>query len=318
MGVIFLKRLISGLHRSRSQFISRLSAVLAGRGRFDEDFFDQLEELLITSDIGVGMTRRVMERLREKAGKMGLVGIPDLIELLRAEVLRVMGDGGGSLAWSDAGPTVYLFVGVNGVGKTTTIGKLAHRYTATGKKVILAACDTFRAGAVEQLKIWAERTGSDFVGQKPGADPGAVVYDALTAAQARRVDLLMVDTAGRLHTRAGLMEELKKIKRVISRKEAGAPHETLLVLDATTGQNALNQARVLDESLGLTGLVMAKLDGTAKGGMVLAIKEQLGLPVKLIGLGEGLDDLVDFEPAEFVNALFSNDYSGSDGTEKEK
>jgi fused signal recognition particle receptor len=303
-----LKRLFfSRLSRTRSEFGRRLGGFLKGAGRIDESLLEELEELLITSDIGVSTCEALMGGLRRRLAREKSIPAETVLGILKDETLGLLGNGGVELSLPASQPAVYLFVGVNGVGKTTTIGKLAHRFEREGKRTCLAACDTFRAGAIDQLRIWADRAGSDFIGQEPGSDPGAVAFDAVAAAKSRNLDILLIDTAGRLHTRVNLMEELKKIKRVIGRNLNGAPHETLLVLDATTGQNGLNQARAFHETLDLTGLALAKLDGTAKGGVVLAIYKDIGLPVKLVGLGEGMDDLLEFNPEYFVEALFSSD-----------
>lgn len=266
------------------------------------------EELLLSHDFGVSASMRLVDRLEELTRSGRVRGEADLRQALEAEIQAVLGTDGADTALrfaADAGPTVFLMVGVNGVGKTTTIGKLAHRLRKEGRRPLLAAADTFRAGAIEQLRVWAERTGSDFVGGQPGGDPAAVAFDAVDAARNRGADVVIVDSAGRLHTRGDLMSELAKVGRVIARKVEGAPHETLLVLDATVGQNALAQARTFSESLQLTGLALAKLDSTAKGGIVVALKEELGLPVKLVGTGESLEDLEPFDARAFARELLT-------------
>ena len=265
----------------------------------DEEAWERIEEALIAADCGVPATVEIVRRLEAKEP----ASQADLLEGLQ-EVLTdmVTVDGQERLAL-DAKPTVLLVVGVNGTGKTTTIGKLAHRLNESGRSVVLAAADTFRAAAEEQLEIWADRAGADFVGSQRGADAAAVAFDAISAAEARGRDVVVVDTAGRLHTQTNLMEELAKVRRVIAGKLEGAPHETLLVLDATTGQNGLRQAKLFNEAVGLTGVALTKLDGTAKGGVAVAVTQELGLPVKLVGVGETLDDLQPFDPADFARAL---------------
>jgi fused signal recognition particle receptor len=286
----FLGRLRSSLGRSRSA----LARTLPRLGSGDEEAWEELEEALIGADVGVGAATEIVERLRT-----GRADDPE--QALVAELTALLPDP-GTLA-IDAHPSVLLVVGVNGTGKTTTIGKLAHRLREHGHDVVLAAADTFRAAAGEQLEIWASRSGADFVGAERGGDPAAVAYDAIEAARARDRDVVVVDTAGRLHTQTNLMEELRKIRRVIAQRLPEAPHETLLVLDATTGQNGLQQARLFTEAVEVTGIVLTKLDGSAKGGIVIAVAHELGLPVKLIGVGEQLEDLQPFDPADFAHAL---------------
>ncbi|HSK16393.1 MAG TPA: signal recognition particle-docking protein FtsY [Gaiellaceae bacterium] len=270
----------------------------------DEEAWERIEEALIAADCGVGATVEIVQRLeaREPASRAEL--LEGLQEVL-TELVTV--EGQERLALAGASPTVVLVVGVNGTGKTTTIGKLAHRVGASGRSVIVAAADTFRAAADEQLEIWAERAGADFVGSQKGADPAAVAFDAIAAAEARGRDVVIVDTAGRLHTQTNLMEELAKVRRVIAGRLEGAPHETLLVLDATTGQNGLRQAKLFHEAVGVTGVALTKLDGTAKGGVAVAVTHDLGLPVKLVGVGETLDDLQPFDPADFARALVAQE-----------
>ncbi|MHB8917905.1 MAG: signal recognition particle-docking protein FtsY [Desulfocucumaceae bacterium] len=297
-------RLRESLSKTRNGFVERIDSLITGRKNIDEDLYDELEEILIQSDVGAETALKLVEDLRGlvKARKIG--DPAELKPLLKELVREVLGQEPAPMA--DGGdPTVVLVVGVNGVGKTTTIGKLAHNLRQDGKKVILAAADTFRAAAIDQLEIWGNRSGADVVKHREGSDPAAVVYDALQAARARKADAVIVDTAGRLHTKSNLMEELKKIGRILSRENPGAPHEVLLVLDATTGQNAINQAKIFGEATGVTGIVLTKLDGTAKGGVVIGIKKALDIPVKFIGIGEGIDDLRPFSAAEFVEALFS-------------
>ena len=265
----------------------------------DEEAWERVEEALIAADCGVPATVEIVQRLeaREPASQA------DLLEGLEAVLTEMVTVEGQERLALDGQPTVVLVVGVNGTGKTTTIGKLAHRLGESGRSVVLAAADTFRAAAEEQLEIWADRAGADFVGSQRGADAAAVAFDAISAAEARGRDVVVVDTAGRLHTQTNLMDELAKVRRVIAGKLEGAPHETLLVLDATTGQNGLRQAKLFDEAVGLTGIALTKLDGTAKGGVAVAVTQELGLPVKLVGVGETLDDLQPFDPADFARAL---------------
>lgn len=271
----------------------------------DTGSLERLEELLLASDFGVPATLRLVDRV-ETLSRQGKIRTErEFLEAVEREILEILrkGNADPALRFAEEGPTVFLIVGVNGVGKTTTIGKLAHRVQRSGKKVLLAAGDTFRAGAIDQLRVWAERTGSDFVGAKAGADPASVAFDAIEAAERRGVDVVIVDTAGRLHTQSDLMTELSKVQRVISRKVEGAPHETLLVLDATTGQNAMSQVRTFRQMLDLTGLVLSKLDSTARGGIVVALKEEFDLPVKLVGTGEGVEALEPFDAAVFARSV---------------
>ncbi len=296
----WLGRLRQGLARTREALGTRLDD-LFGRG-LDEAFYDELEETLIRADVGVRTTETVTARLREQA-RAGL-RTPEAVRAAVAEILAAsLGDPIPLVLQPP--PAVVLVLGVNGSGKTTTIGKLAHRLKQDGRKVLLAAGDTFRAAAIDQLEVWAERVGVEVIRHQEGADPAAVVYDAAQATRARHVDVLIVDTAGRLHTKTNLIEELKKIDRVLRRELPGAPIEALLVLDATTGQNGIAQARRFKDALPITGIVLTKLDGTARGGIVVAIAEALGLPVKIIGVGEGMEDLQPFDPRAFVDALLS-------------
>jgi fused signal recognition particle receptor len=294
----------SGLAKTRGGLTRRLFE--AWRGPGDEaTWLAEVEEILLTSDVGVAATRILLDGLRERAKEIS--SAEALREILKRSVHDLLTDGGnGSGEGEVATPRVIVVVGVNGVGKTTTIGKLAHRYCQEGKKVLLVAGDTFRAAATEQLVLWAERVGADIVKHQHGADPSAVAFDGVKAGQARGADIVIVDTAGRLHVKVNLMEELKKIVRTIGRQMEGAPHEVLLVIDATTGQNAVAQARVFHAAICLTGVVLAKLDGTARGGVVLAIRKDLGLPIRYVGLGERPEDLAPFDPDEFVAALFAD------------
>ncbi|QIA28212.1 signal recognition particle-docking protein FtsY [Thermaerobacter sp. PB12/4term] len=310
---VIWSKLKAGLARTREQLAGRIRAVVQGAA-LDEALFEELEAVLITADVGVATTQRLLERLRERVRAEGVrdaAAVPGLL----AEEMRGMLEAVAAPPAAPgrrAGPLVILVVGVNGSGKTTTVGKLAARYRQEGWKVVVGAADTFRAAAIDQLERWCQRAGADLVRQHPGADPAAVAFDALQAAQARGADVLLVDTAGRLHTRVNLMEELRKTQRVLQRLDPTAPHEVLLVLDATTGQNALAQARHFTEAVGVTGIVLTKLDGTARGGMVVAIADQLRLPVKWVGTGEGADDLAPFDPAEFTRALFEGTPAGAE------
>jgi fused signal recognition particle receptor len=298
-------RLFDGLSKTRQNFANAFERLIGAHAKLDEEFMDGLEELLLSADVGVEVTARIVSDLRGAVKKNLLKNTSEVVEYVKKELVNIIAQdirdpGSESLEK----PRVILVVGVNGSGKTTTIGKLTARLVAEGKTVLLAAGDTFRAAAIDQLEEWARRSSVDIVRHQPGADPSAVVFDAMKAAKARDRDVLIVDTAGRLHTKANLMEELKKVNRIISREMPGAPHETLLVLDATTGQNAVNQAAMFHEAVGLTGLVLTKLDGTAKGGVVINIMERLKTPVKFIGIGEGIEDLRPFDQAEFMNAIF--------------
>jgi fused signal recognition particle receptor len=292
-----------GLAASRGGFVAKLSAIFQGKKEIDPAILQQVEEVMLASDVGPKTTQAILARLRESLERNELHDSDAIWAALRAEAIRILGIGGGPVRLS-AKPTVVLMVGVNGVGKTTTIGKLATRYNSAGKKVVLAAGDTFRAAAVQQLEIWGKRVESEVVRGKEGADPGAVAFDATNRAKDSGADLLFIDTAGRLHTKAPLMDEIKKVRKTIGKAMDGAPHETFLVLDATTGQNALQQATLFKEALDLTGIVLTKLDGTAKGGIVLGICDELGVPVRYVGLGERAEDLREFHADEFVEALF--------------
>jgi fused signal recognition particle receptor len=301
----FFQRLKQGLTKSRETWVQKIGAILQNR-QWDEQSLETMEESLLTADVGVKATEKLMAALRRQSPN----GSEDIGQEMAARLQAAMvGMLEGTprpaiIAPLSVKPWVILFLGVNGVGKTTTIGKLAAQYRAAGKKVLLVAADTFRAAAVEQLDIWGQRVGVDVVKHKAGSDPSAVVFDGLQAAKSRAIDILLIDTAGRLHTKVHLIEELKKIRRVIGRELPGAPHETLLVLDATTGQNGLQQARVFKEATDISGIVLTKLDGTAKGGVIVGIQEELGVPVKYIGVGEEVEDLQPFDAAGFVKALF--------------
>ncbi len=297
-----LDRLRRGLAKTRQLLTTDIEDLFARKKGLDEQQLEALEELLITSDIGVESTVDLLGKVSARASSIR--DAPELAALLRTEVLSLFENHRTGPIQIDTRPHVVMVVGVNGVGKTTTIGKLAHRYAGDGKKVLIAASDTFRAAAIEQLTIWAQRSGADIVRHRDGADPAAVAFDAMKAAIARKADVVLVDTAGRLHTKVNLMEELKKVKRSIAKQVTDAPNEILLVLDATTGQNALSQARMFNEALGVTGIALTKLDGTARGGIVVAIYRSLDIPLQYIGVGEKIDDLQVFEPEAFVNALF--------------
>ena len=284
---------------------AKVDQLFASRRAVNDDLFDELEELLIQADVSLRTTTKLVEGLRQDARKERMSEVEQVKTRLEERMAGILdGSVHEGLRISPTPPSVFLIVGVNGVGKTTTIAKLANRFNKQGKKVILSAADTFRAAAIDQLEIWADRAGVDIVKHKPGADPTAVIFDTIQAAKSRNADVVIADTAGRLHTKSNLMEELKKMGRVIERELGRPADEVLLVLDATTGQNAVNQAREFLGAVNVTGIALAKLDGTAKGGIVVTIKDELGVPIKLVGLGEGMDDLEDFDPKEFVAALF--------------
>lgn len=298
-----------GLAKTRSNFSDKVNDLVSRYRKVDEDFFEELEEILIGADVGFETVMELIDELKTEVKKRNIQD-PREVQAVISEKLVSIYQGGeeetSAINVQQVGLTVILFVGVNGVGKTTTIGKLAHRYKSEGKKVVLAAGDTFRAGAIEQLEVWGERAAVDVIKQAAGSDPAAVMYDAVQAAKSRNADILLCDTAGRLQNKVNLMNELEKVKRVIEREIPGAPHEVLLVLDATTGQNALIQAKTFKEATNVSGIVLTKLDGTAKGGIVLAIRKELQIPVKLVGLGEKMDDLQNFDAEKYVYGLFSN------------
>ena len=300
----FFERLKDGLSKTRKNFTEKIETLVGLSTEVDDDFLEELEMVLIAGDVGVKTTEKIMKAVRDAAKSREIKSPEDVLPFLKAYVANLLKDEGQRMHLSGS-PSVILVVGVNGVGKTTTIGKLSNYYRLLGHKVMIAAGDTFRAAAAEQLKIWGERAEADVVSHAEGADPAAVVYDAVKAAMARKVDILFIDTAGRLHNKSNLMKELDKIHRVIQREIPDAPHETLLVLDATTGQNAITQAKIFTETTNVTGVVLTKLDGTAKGGVIIAIKEELGLSVKWIGVGESIMDFRPFEPDKFVEALFN-------------
>jgi fused signal recognition particle receptor len=299
----FFERLKKGVEKTRAGLVSRLEDVLAGGKQIDAELLEELEATLIGADLGVRTTAEILELAREKADRKAIGDAGELKQLIRDHLLEVLKSTEKPIAAVTEPPAVVLVVGVNGSGKTTTIGKLAHRYKSEGASVLLAAADTFRAAAIEQLEIWGRRTGTEVIRQKPGADPSAVVYDAVHAARARKVDCVIVDTAGRLHTKSNLMAELEKMRRTASRLVPSAPHEVLLVMDATTGQNGLEQARRFTETSGVTGIVLTKLDGTAKGGIVVAIARELGLPIRFVGVGEQADDLLPFDAPSFLTSI---------------
>jgi fused signal recognition particle receptor len=302
------KPLADGLARTRSSFMERVEALFLGKKKVDDDLLEDLEEILITADLGIGAVRELLECARNLAARDELADFVALKRILKGKIVEHLtaSAGGRELNMPESGPLVIMVLGVNGVGKTTSIGKLAHKFTQAGKKVLLVAADTFRAAAAEQLQIWGERVGVEVVAREAGADPASVIYDALDSARARDSEVIIVDTAGRMHTKVNLVEELKKIKRVMARKIPGAPHELLLVIDATTGQNAISQARLFNEAVAVTGLILTKLDGTSKGGIVVNISRELHIPIRFIGIGEQLQDLRDFDAHEFAEALFGD------------
>jgi fused signal recognition particle receptor len=307
----FLKRLRSRLNSGNSWLTYDLADLFKGR-QIDAAILEELETRLISADVGVAASERILNELRTRVARQELADVRALIEALKASIVEILAPCAQPLRIDAARrPFVILVVGVNGSGKTTTIGKLSRRLREEGKSVLLAAGDTFRAAAIEQLKVWAERAGADFAAQGPGADPGAVVFDALQAARARGTDVLLADTAGRLHSQSHLMEELKKVRRVIQRVDASAPHEVLLVLDANQGQNALAQAQQFQQAVGVTGLVLTKLDGTAKGGIVIAIAHSLRIPIRYIGVGETAEDFGEFDPESFAAALVEGPQAGA-------
>jgi fused signal recognition particle receptor len=300
------EKLKEGLSKTHQGFVEKIDQLLTGRRSIDQDFLDELEGLLFSADLGIKTSSQLIEGV-QKGLKKGELQEPEKVkDFIRHEIFRIlqMGDKPLSIDFSQTKPFLFMVVGVNGVGKTTTIAKIAYQYSSQGKKVLIGAADTFRAAAVEQLEVWATRVRADLIKHSKGSDPSAVAFDSIHAAKARNVDLVFIDTAGRLHTKVNLMEELKKVKRIIAREYPGAPHEILLVLDATTGQNAISQAKLFHEAIGVTGIALTKLDGTAKGGIIIGITDELKLPIRYIGVGEGMDDLREFHASEFVQALF--------------
>ena len=301
----FFTKLRERLGKTRTSLADGVRRIFTGRGRVDDAVYDELEELLIEADVGVETTQQIIGDMRRTARERGIDDAEALYAVLKEEMVALLDNGAKQAQWTvESGPHVTLVAGVNGSGKTTTAGKFAQKLRDEGRTVLLGAADTFRAAAVEQLTIWAERTGAEIVRHQEGADPAAVAYDATDAAVARGVDNVIIDTAGRLHTKTNLMEELKKIQRVVGKRLPGAPHQVLLVLDATTGQNGLQQAKIFTEALKVDGIVLTKLDGTARGGMAVAIQKQLGIPIVMIGVGEGVEDLQPFDARQFVDALF--------------
>ncbi|MFH0066653.1 signal recognition particle-docking protein FtsY [Peribacillus sp. NPDC056705] len=298
-----------GLTKTRNSFTGRVNELVARYRKVDEDFFEELEEILIQADVGFDTVMELIDQLKMEVKLRNISDTREVQSVISEKLVEIyQGDGEAtsSLNIQEEGLTVILFVGVNGVGKTTTIGKLAHKFKTEGKSVVLAAGDTFRAGAIEQLEVWGERVGVSVIKQGEGSDPAAVMFDAIQAAKARKADILICDTAGRLQNKVNLMKELEKVKRVIEREVLGAPHEVLLALDATTGQNALIQAKTFKEATNVSGIVLTKLDGTAKGGIVLAIRNELAIPVKFVGLGEKMDDLQEFDAEKYVYGLFAD------------
>lgn len=301
------KRLQERLAKTRHSLVRRVDDLFLGRKEIDADLLDSLEEILITADLGVNTTLDLLDDIRSKVSRKELKNPQALKLALKERLLSFFaGYDEAGMQMPAAGPFVIMVVGVNGVGKTTTIGKIANKFTRSGQRVLLVAADTFRAAAIDQLKVWGERVGAEVMAKEQGVDPSAVIYDGLDYAATKDFDVIIVDTAGRLHTKVNLMEELKKIKRVINKKIEGAPHEIMLILDATTGQNSISQARLFNEAVGLTGLTLTKLDGTAKGGIVVHISHEFNIPIRFIGIGEKLEDLRDFDPREFIDALFAN------------
>ncbi len=299
----FFERLKEGLNKTRKSITDRVDQVLAAFVKIDEELFEELEEILITADMGIDTTNRIISGLKEKIKLRRITDASQIKDLLQEEITQIFSETEHGLKLNTI-PSVLMVIGVNGVGKTTSIGKIASNLTKKGKKVVIAAADTFRAAASEQLEVWANRAGADIIKHQEGADPAAVVYDAIQAARSRNAHIVICDTAGRLHTKKNLMEELKKIYRVVNRELPDADKEVLLVLDATTGQNAVSQAKLFMEAADVTGIVLTKLDGTAKGGIVVSIKSELNIPVKFIGVGEKIEDLQDFDADEFARALF--------------
>ena len=300
----FFQRLKEGLFKTHQSMVTKIDQLVAGKRKIDDSLLDELEEILITSDIGVKTTHQLLNQVTEKVRRKELEDADQLKKALQEQMFLILNRQEKALDTSTVRPFVIMVIGVNGTGKTTTISKIAQKLKGQGKSVLLAAADTFRAAAIEQLEVWGERVGCGVIKHQSGSDPSAVVFDALKAGKARGSDVIIVDTAGRLHTKVNLMEELKKIKRVMARELPNSPHEILLVLDATTGQNAISQAKMFDKELGVTGITLTKLDGTAKGGILISISDELKIPIRFIGIGEKVDDLREFDAREFVDALF--------------
>jgi fused signal recognition particle receptor len=301
----FFSRLRSGLSKTRTGFIDKLDLIIS-RKEIDGEVWEEFEETLVMADLGVTTTMKLREDVENEIERKSITDPREIKNILKSKILEILKESEGRAAVSETKPFIMMVAGVNGVGKTTTIGKLAYKFKGENKNVMVAAADTFRAAAVDQLEIWANRVGTDFIRGQSGADPSAVAFDAVKASVSRGADVLIIDTAGRLHTRENLMDELKKMRKVISREFEGAPHETILVLDATTGQNAVQQAKMFNDAIDLTGIALTKLDGTAKGGVIISIANELNIPVKYIGIGERLEDLREFNAEEFVEALFVN------------
>lgn len=299
----FFEKLKNGLSKTRKNLASRINNAFHNFKTIDSEVYDELEEILISSDIGVKTTIEIIDSIKERVKEEKIIEPVNIINILKQEIMAILGEGLN--IDSNLYPQIIIVIGVNGVGKTTSIGKIAYRLKESGKKVLVAAADTFRAAAIDQLEIWSNRINVDIIKHQQGADPAAVIFDAISSAKSKNVDVIICDTAGRLHNKKNLMEELKKIIRIANREYPEAHKEVLLVLDATTGQNGIAQAKAFKEVADIDGIILTKLDGTAKGGIVIAIKEELGIPVKLIGVGEQIDDLQDFKPDEFVEALFS-------------
>ncbi len=303
-GGSLLDRLKAGIQKTRSGLMEKLEDAVSGRKEIDADVLEEVEYALITADIGANTTAEILERIRQRVERHQLGDAGEIKTLIREHLLEILEATERPLPQVAQPPAVIFVVGVNGAGKTTSIGKLTRRLQSEGRSVLLCAADTFRAAAIEQLEVWAQRTGAELIKQQTGADPSAVAFDAVQAAKARKVDYVIIDTAGRLHTKTNLMAELEKMRRTVSRVIADAPHEVLLVIEATTGQNGLEQARKFTETSAVTGIILTKLDGTAKGGVVVAISRELNLPIRYVGVGEQLDDLLPFDPAQFVASLF--------------
>lgn len=299
----FFAKLKKGLSKTSKGMKEKINGILANFRKIDEELFEELEEMLIISDIGVQTTQKIIENIKEKVKLRNVSDPQEIRNLLKEEIKELLKDNQSEMNLNTV-PSVIVIVGVNGSGKTTSIGKIAHKLKTSGKKVLIAAGDTFRAAAIDQLEVWGKRVGVDVIKHKEGADPGAVIYDAIQSAKAKGVDVLICDTAGRLHNKKNLMNELGKVERIINKELPESSKEVLLVIDATTGQNAVQQAKIFGETINLTGIVLTKLDGTAKGGMIVTIKSELNIPIKFIGVGEGIEDLQRFNPEDFVNALF--------------
>lgn len=300
------ERLKIGLSKTRNNLGDKIDSLVKSTKKLDDEFFEELEDILIQADVGMNTSLELVSNIKTAVKKQKVKDPAEVTAFIQKEIANILGVNPTPLSVSAEKPTIILVVGVNGAGKTTTIAKLAHRYKNENLKVLLAAGDTFRAGAIDQLQIWADRVGVELIKHQEGSDPGAVVYDAVSAARARQADVLIIDTAGRLQNKTNLMKEIGKVRKVIEREIPSAPHEVLLVLDATTGQNAISQARIFGEATGVTGIVLTKLDGTAKGGIIIAVVKEIDIPIKLVGIGESLEDLRDFSPQIFAQALFYN------------